>query len=161
MPKQIMDRAASDNEYLHRDFHGALSSALIYLQDRFGSEAVREYLRHFAAGFYAPLRDDLRQRGLAAMAERLRALYEKEGADVKIEPGDGELIVRVGACPAVTHMRASGYEVSPLWHETISSVNEAICEGSLFAFELLHYDEQTGASTGRFYRPAAQGGDAR
>ena len=163
MPKQVMDRRAADNQYLHSDFHGALSSALIYLHERFGDEAVREYLRRFARSFYAPLREDMQRRGLAAIAERLRRVYEDEGARVQIDLSEDELTVRVEACPAVTHMRAQGYAVSPLWHETIHSVNEAICEGSAFAFELLDYDEQTGASTGRFYRRdfAAETGEAQ
>jgi predicted ArsR family transcriptional regulator len=152
MPKEVMDRRASDNEYLHKDFHGALSSALIYLEDRFGPDAVREYLREFARKYYAPLREDLAERGLEAIADRLRRVYEDEGADVCIELDSDGLIVEVEACPAVTHMREHGYEVSPMWRETIRSVNEGICEGSAFDFELLEYHEETGASRGRFFR---------
>jgi predicted ArsR family transcriptional regulator len=152
MPKEVMDRRASDNEYLHKDFHGALSSALIYLEDRFGPDAVREYLREFARKYYAPLREDLAERGLEAIADRLRRVYEDEGADVCIELDRDGLIVEVEACPAVTHMREHGYEVAPMWRETIRSVNEGICEGSTFDFELLEYHEETGASRGRFFR---------
>lgn len=156
MPKQVMDRRASDNEYLHRDFHGALSSALIYLEGRFGPEAVCDYLRRFARSFHAPLREELRDRGLVAIAERLRRVYEAEGAAPHIDLSEDELIVRVEACPAVTHMREHGYEVAPLWRETLRSVNEGICEDSAFDFELLDYDEQTGASVGRFFRRDAR-----
>ncbi len=157
MPKQVMERRASDNVYLHRDFHGALSSGLIYLEERFGPEAVREYLRRFALAYYAPLREELRERGLQPIAERLRRVYEDEGGQVVVELSERELVVRVAACPAVTHMRGHDYQVSPLWHETIRTVNEAICEGSAFDFELIEYDELTGASTGRFYRREGAG----
>lgn len=152
MPKEVMERRASDNEYLHRDFHGALSSALIYLEERFGPEAVREYLRDFARKYYAPLREDMQERGLEAVADRLRRVYEDEGADVCLEMNEDELIVEVEACPAVTHMREHGYEVAPMWRETIRSVNEGICEGGPYDFELLEYDQGTGASRGRFFR---------
>jgi len=152
-----MDRRASDNVYLHRDFHGALSAALIYLEERFGEDAVREYLRGFARAFYAPLRADLAERGLPAIADRLRRVYEAEGAHVSIELSDDELMVRVEACPAVTHMRDRGYAVSRLWRETISSVNEAICEDSAFDFDLVEYNEETGASVQRFYRRTTAG----
>ncbi len=47
MARQVMRREASDNEYLHRDFHGALSAAIEYLDRRYGEEAVRSYLREF------------------------------------------------------------------------------------------------------------------
>lgn len=157
MPKEVMDRRASDNEYLHKDFHGALSNALIYLEERFGPEAVREYLREFARKYYAPLREEMRERGLEAMAERLRRVYEDEGADVCLEMTEEGLIVEVEACPAVTHMRAHGYAVAPMWHETIRSVNEGICEGSAYDFELLEYCEQSGASRGRFFRRDEEG----
>jgi len=58
----------------------------------------------------------------------------------------------VEACPAVTHMREHGYQVAPMWRETISSVNAGICDGSAYDFELLEYCEETGASRGRFFR---------
>jgi hypothetical protein len=152
MAKEVMDRRASDNEYLHRDFHGALSSALIYLEERFGPEAVSEYLRGFARAYYAPLSAELRTRGLEALADRLRRVYETEGAELSLTFTGGSLTVEVEACPAVRHMRERGYAVSPLWRETIRAVNEAICEGSVYAFELLEYREETGASRGRFFR---------
>jgi len=151
MPKEVMDRRASDNEYLHKDFHGALSSALIYLEERFGPDAVREYLREFARKYYAPLREDIAERGLEAVANRLRRVYADEGADVCIDLTREGLIVEVEACPAVTHMRKHGYEVAPMWRETIRSVNEGICEGSAYDYELLEYCEETGASRGRFF----------
>ena len=44
------------------------------------------------------------------------------------------------------------HKVSPLFVETTRTVNEAICEGTPFAFELVEYDEQTGKSIQRFYR---------
>lgn len=158
MPKEVMERRASDNEYLHKDFHGALSSALIYLEERFGAEAVREYLRGFAREYYAPVREEMAERGLEAVADRLRRVYAEEGADVRLELSGDTLTVEVEACPAVTHMRASGYEVAPLWSETIRSVNEALCEGTAYQFELLEYCGETGASVGRFSRREDGGG---
>lgn len=152
MPKEVMDRRASDNEYLHRDFHGALSSALIYLEERFGPDAVRDYLRQFALSYYAPLREEVAERGLPAIAERLRAVYAAEGGEVRLDLHADELLVSAEACPAVAHMRAHGYAVSPLWGETIRITNEAICEGSPWRFELLEYCDATGASRGRFSR---------
>ncbi len=152
MPREVMDRRAADNEYLHKDFHGALSNALIYLEERFGADAVRDYLRGFARSYYAPVREALRERGLVAIAERLRRVYADEGAQVELELSDDELIVRVPECPAVAHMRAHGYPVAHMWRETISAVNEAICEGSDYEFDLMDYDALTGRSIQRFRR---------
>ena len=57
--KQIMNRNAADNTYLHKDFHAALSTGISYLEERYGAEAVREYLHQFAISFYAPLTADI------------------------------------------------------------------------------------------------------
>jgi len=152
MPKEVMHRSASDNVYLHKDFHGALSAGIEYLDTRYGEQAVREYLRRFASAYYAPLKEDLRQRGLVALKEHFEKLYEREGGEIDVSLGADELLVRVKACPAVAHMRARNYPVARLWHETTRSVNEALCEGTGFSGELLQYDPQTGRAVMRFRR---------
>ncbi len=154
MPKEIIKRTARDNQYLHKDFHGALSVGLEYLEANYGEASVREYLRQFALEFYAPLKADLNRRGLVALAEHFEKLYETEGGRVEVTLSDDELRVEVEACPAVTHMRAQGYPVSPLFHETTKTVNEAICEGTPYTAELVDYDDQTGRSIQRFLRRA-------
>ena len=152
MPKEVMRRQAADNPYLHKDFHGALSTGIDYLDQKFGEEAVREYLREFANSFYAPLKQEIRERGLAAIKEHFEEVYKVEGGEVEMEMTDDELVIRVAACPAVTHMREHGYPVARLWHETTRTVNEMLCEQTPFAAELVEYDEQTGRSVQRFYR---------
>jgi hypothetical protein len=78
MPKEVMTRQAADNVYLHKDFHGALSRGIDYLHQQFGAEAVREYLWQFATAYYAPLKEDLRRRGLVAIQEHLERVYRTE-----------------------------------------------------------------------------------
>jgi hypothetical protein len=152
MPKEVMRRSASDNTYLHRDFHAALSCGIQYLHDHFGAGAVREYLREFGRTFYAPLREDLRARGLAAVREHFERIYAIEEAEVFFEEAEGELILRVPSCPAVTHMRTHNRPVADLFVETTRTVNEAICEGTPYGAELLEYDPETGRSVQRFFR---------
>jgi hypothetical protein len=152
MAKEVMTRTASQNTYLHKDFHGALSVGLIYVQEHFGDDAVREYLRDFATAFYSPLTASIRERGLIALKEHFEKIYNLEGGDVSIRYANDELVIDVKACPAVTHMREHNYLVSPLFHETTRTVNEVICDGTPVAFEMLSYDEQTGQRVERFYR---------
>lgn len=154
MPKQVMRRQASDNEYLHRDFHGALSCGIDYLQQHFGEDAVREYLRTFALTYYAPVREALRQRGLPALREHFERLYRVEGGQAEIELDADTLTIRVAACPAVQHMRAHGYAVAELFHETSRTVNDALCEGTEYCAELVEYDPETGAGVQRFSKRA-------
>ena len=152
MAKEVMRRRASDNEYLHKDFHGVLSEGIKYIDDRYGEEAVREYLRGFASSFYAPLVSDIKERGLMALKERLEEIYKAEGARVETALSGDELLVTVEACPAVMHMREQGYRVARLFRETTSTVSDALCEGTPFSAELVEYDEQTGRSVQRFRR---------
>ncbi len=153
--KQVMNRSASDNTYLHKDFHGALSTALTYLQDRYGDQSVREYLHQFAAAFYSALTADINQRGLVALQEHFERIYQIEGGKVDTKLSDDEMILDVDACPAVMHLRQQGQPVAPLFYETTKTVNETICEGTPFAAELVDYDEATGRSQVRFARRTA------
>lgn len=155
MPREVMRRKASDNPYLHKDFHGTLSCGIDYLEQHFGEDAVRDYLREFARTFYAPLRESLATRGLVAIKEHFEAVYRREDAEAAFELSEDELVIRVPACPAVAHMRAHGYPVARLFHETTRTVNEALCEGTPFAAELAEYDPETGRSVQRFYREQA------
>lgn len=151
MAKEVMTRRASDNAYLHKDFHGALSTAIDYLQQTYGREAVRQYLRQFAASYYAPLKRDICSRGLVALKEYFEQIYAIEGGKVEIDLFDDELTLRIFACPAVTHMRENGYAVAELFYETHVAVNDAICEDTPFAAEMPEYDQATGRSVQRFF----------
>lgn len=152
MPKEVMHRSASDNEYLHKDFHGALSVGINYLEEKYGPEAVREYLREFTNTYFAPLKEDLQTRGLVALKEHFEKVYQIEGGDVSFEFGEDELVLKVAACPAVMHMRERGLPVANMFDETTRTVNETLCQGSDFDAELVEYDPQTGKSIQRFFR---------
>jgi predicted ArsR family transcriptional regulator len=152
MPKKVMRRTAADSVYLHKDFHGALSAGIEYVHQCYGAQAVRDYLRRFAASYYAPLTAAMRQRGLAAMKEHLERVYQTEGGTIEITCSEDELLLEVMACPAITHMRACGYPVARLFCETTRSVFAAICEDTPFAVEVLEYDDSTGGSRVRFHR---------
>ncbi len=152
MPRKVIHRKKSDNVYLHKDFHGALSAGLDYLNERYGEQAAREYLRCFTNSFYAPLKADLAKRGLVALQEHFQQVYRAEDGDVTFSLSADELVIEVRQCPAVMHMRQRGYPVTSLWSETTRTVNEALCEGTDFEAELADYDEQTGRGRQRFWR---------
>ena len=152
MAKQTMHRTAGDNDYLHQDFHGALSASIEYLHEVFGEEGVREYLWQFARAFYAPLTAALNSRGLMALETHFRNIYDLEGGNARFIWSEDELRIEVEACPAVTHMRKRGYPVARLFRETTDTVNRAICHGTPFDVESLDYDDETGRSVQRFYR---------
>lgn len=152
--KETMSRRAAGNIYFHPDFHGALSCGIEYLHEHYGEDAVRGYIREFTLTFYAPLRKALREKGLVALKDHFAAVYRQEGGGAQFELSDDGLVIRMAACPAVRHMRARGYPVARLFHETTRTVNEALCEGTPFVAELLEYDPRTGRSVQRFSRRA-------
>jgi hypothetical protein len=154
MAKHVMRRGAGDNQYLHKDFHGALSSGLEYLHQNYGEDAVRDYLWQFARAYFAPLTDALRRRGLAAVQEHFEKIYKIEGGEVSFRLTEDDLWIEVAACPAVTHMRDQGYPVAALFRETKATVASAICHQTPYDAELLEYDDQTGRSVQRFHRRA-------
>ena len=153
--KQVMHRNAVDSVYLHKDFHGVLSCGIEYLHEHYGEDAVREYLREFTLTFYAPLRQALREKGLAVLKDHFEAVYRQEGGEAQFELSDDELVIRVAACPAVQHLRAAGYHVARLFHETTRTVNEVLCEDTPYIAELIEYDPQTGRNIQRFRRRSA------
>ena len=152
MAKMVMDRRAADNRYLHKDFHAALNCGIRYLGERFGEEAVRDYLYDFSRQWYAPLRRALLDEGLAAVARHIIESHRVEGVEIRAERSADELVLTIPACPAVMHMRSRGEEPSPLFVETTLTVNRALCDETPYEFELLEYDVETGRSVQRFFR---------
>ena len=152
MAREVIRRNAADNVYLHKDFHGALSAGLAYLEQRYGVEALRDYLRQFALTFYAAVTLAMKERGLVALREHFQRVYTLEGGQIDITLSEDEMLVKVEACPAVAHMRQHEYAVAPLFYETSRTVYAAICEGTPFVSEWLVYDEQSGRTVVRFYR---------
>jgi len=70
MSKEVMDRRAADSPYLNKGFHGALSSGIDHVADRFGEQGVRDSLHQFGVVSYAPLKEQTKQRWLEALRYR-------------------------------------------------------------------------------------------
>jgi hypothetical protein len=152
MPIEKMKRMASDNEYLHRDFHIALNNGLIYLEEKYGRDAVVEYLEDFSNTYYRPLKDSLIKTGLSALKEYFERIYAAEKSSVKTSCSSDELFVEIEKCPAVEYMRTNNVKPSPAYSETSDTVYRTICKDTPFDFELVEYDNETGRSKMKFYR---------
>jgi hypothetical protein len=154
MAKEVMERRASDNKYLHKDFHNLMNLGIEYIHTNYGEESVREYLSQFASSYYAPLKDAIGEKGLIAVKEHYEKIYLAEEAldSVSFKASVDELIIYIEKCPAVSHMKKSGITPSSLYHELTKTVYETVCEGTPYSFEQKSYDPDTGASVERFYR---------
>lgn len=157
MTKQVLDIKACDNIYLYKSFHAVLNDMLIYLKDRYGESAVKEYLRRFARSYYSPLTEDLKQGRLSSLKEHFDKVYGDEGAEYHLQYSDDELVLTVKECPGIRYLRDSGKSPSDMYIETLRAIHGEICKETPFEYELLSYDPETGASKERFYRAGSAG----
>lgn len=139
---------SSDKEYFHPDFHSSMNMGIEYLGTRHGEDDVRAYLTMFANDVYKPVFEAAKQDPLQAVEDRIRETYKLEKAEdaLSIENDGNELRVKIAYCPAVRHLQKTGREVSRWFKETTAVVMAVIAENCGLAFQLLQYDDQTGAA---------------
>lgn len=154
MSKQVMTRRASDNKYLHRDFHVSADIGLEYVGRQYGDKGVEEYLTVFTVEYYKPLIENCKKIGIKAIEEWLRETYKKEEAEEAIEiiSNENEISVKVKYCPAIEFMKKSGHVPSKWFKQTTILVNRVIAEQSGLIFEMGQYDELTGKADFIFKR---------
>ncbi|MGA3323582.1 MAG: hypothetical protein ABSF45_03860 [Terriglobia bacterium] len=124
---RILDCKATDHDYLHKDFHGALCYGIKYLDDHYGPEATAEFLRQVGRSYYAPLSQQLKSDGLSALENHWREVFTKEGGKFSLELQDGVLTLTVHECPAIAHLKKINRLFTPRFCETTVVVNETIC----------------------------------
>jgi hypothetical protein len=139
---------------VHKDFHGALSYGIQFLVEQYGEEGLREFIGRLADTVYAPLVADLKARGLIALEEHWRRVFDLEEGEYRIEYGNDELIFSVQRCPAVSHMQAQGYAVAPHFCEHTRIVNEAVCERAGYRSSV-EYDQSRASCVQRFRKAPA------
>jgi hypothetical protein len=154
MSIKVMDRKAADNKYLHRDFHISGDTGIRYVGEKYGDNGVKEYLRRFAANYYAPLFSAVKEKGLAALKEHIENIYAIEEASsvLKTVLTENELLVEVEQCPAIAYMKSIGYTPSKWYMEETRTINETIADYTDLGFELISYDNETGKTSYRFFR---------
>ncbi len=148
----VMDRHAYDNEYFHPDFHSSMNMSIDYLGENYGPEGLEEYCRRYVEHVYSPLLEKIGREGLAAVKEKIEDTYAKEKASEVLRTvlSPGSLEVYVERCPAVTHLKASGREVSAWFRYSTEYIMKAIAEKTGYGFEMLSYDDGTGKASYRF-----------
>ena len=138
---------------VHKDFHGALSYGLQFLDEHFGEEGVRAFLSGLAESVYKPLVEDVRSRGVAALRDHWQQVFALEGGEIELREEDGTLQLRVLRCPAIAHMKQRGYCVATRFCEHTRVVNEAVCRAAGFECEV-EYDQPAGRCLQRFWMAA-------
>jgi len=149
MPVEVMNRSASDNRYLHRDFHLSLNTGIDYLYKTYTMADVEIYLTRFASNFYAPVIERIKEGGLEAAKTAFLSPYEAEGEEavVSFTERKGEVIINISECPAVRHFNGQGITPSAVYPLSTTVVWTEICRQAGLGFQTLSYDAKTGAAT--------------
>ena len=153
--KQVLDCKASDHEYLHKDFHGALCYSIRYLDEHYGQDATREYLQQVGRTYFAPLTEALKKGGLSALEKHWRDVFGQEGGKFSLDYQDGKLILEVQECPAVAHLLKKGQLFTDRFCETTVVVNETICQQAGYRCSC-EYEPGQGKCVQRFW-PGEEG----
>lgn len=144
----VMDRKAAENEYFHPDFHSSLNMGIHYVGENYGMDAVREYLTRYTKNVYCKVIDDIKVRGIQAIADKITDTYAKEKAAdaLALNVGENALNVSIAYCPAVKHLKATGRVVTKWYRYTTEIVMEVLAAAAGYKFVMESYDEETGAA---------------
>ena len=150
--KEIMDRKASDNKYLHRDFHVSMKMALDYCYTLYGDDDVKQYLRQFSAAYFKPLAEQIRSEGLVPLKTYFEQIYAAEESQVETTLNGSVLTVSVPYCPAVAYLRKSGHEIPSYYDYTTTIVYDELCQRAGLSSALDEYERETGRCVMRFIK---------
>jgi len=148
---KILDQKASDNEYMHKDFHGVLCYAIKYLDEHFGQESTTEYLQQVGNTYFAPLSEQLKKQGLCALENHFRKIFEKENGSFKIEYDQDILKITVHSCPAISHLKKNKLFFTDRFCESTVIVNQAICNNAGYSSSCI-YQPGKGSCVQKFWK---------
>lgn len=149
---KTMSRKASDNKYLHKDFHISMNLLMEYIYNNFGKDKLIEYLKQYTSEYFKPLYEKMKKGDIDAIASYLRDIYEQEEWTVSIVQDENTVVVSQDACPGISHIKSKGGTPITLYVETYNTVYKTLCEGTPFEYELVFFDEETGACKQIFKR---------
>lgn len=148
----VMRRNAADNEYFHPSFHFSLSRCVHYIGENYGIDHVRAAMTRYTKNALCKTLEAIPAKGLAAIRDKIVESYELDKAPdaVRCDLTDNSLNVTVNYCPAIKWLVDNGKWLSPWFRYTTECVMEVLAEAAGAKFEMLSYDEQTGACAYRF-----------
>jgi hypothetical protein len=148
----VMERDGTENEYLHKDFHLSMNLLLQYIYDKFGEDAVIEYLQKFTREYHGPLTRELSEGYITPLIDYFEDIYEREGSKIEIEFDSSRLRLTIPSCPAFDHIREKGQEPSKMLKYTYETIFNTICENTPFEYIQERYNEETGGGIHTFKR---------
>ncbi|MGV8090498.1 MAG: hypothetical protein AB2L24_01350 [Mangrovibacterium sp.] len=150
--RKVMERKASDNKYLHKDFHLSMNILLRYIYENFGKEQLINYLVQYAEAYYQPINQKLKEGNMTVLEKYFTDIYKKEEWPVKINCGGNFIEIEQDACPGISYIKSKGGEPCPYYRETYDTIYKTICRGTPFEYTLEYFSEETGACKQLFRR---------
>jgi len=154
MPIIKMERKAADNEYLHKDFHISGDIGIAYIGNMYGDAAVKDYIAQYAAAYYPPLIEKIKEEGLKALQEYFINIFgiEKYSAFIKTELSENGLTVEIERCPAVEYMKSQNHTPSKWYRETTLTLYKVLAELAGYVFVPGYYEESNGKAKFSFVK---------
>jgi len=149
---KVIERRASDNKYLHRDFHISMNMLMQYICDEFGVGALIEYLVQFSRAFHSQRTENMKTDGLECLRKYFTDIYEKEEWPVSIVLENDVLTISQDACPGIAYLEKNGHKPVTKYIETYTTVYRTMCEGTPYEYIMEKFTTETGACRQRFQR---------
>jgi hypothetical protein len=152
MKIKVLQRSASENRYLHKDFHGALCYAIKYLDDTYGHDATTRYLQQVGESVFSPLIAELKQKGLGVLEQHWKAIFDLEEGNYDLKYDGDVLVLTVHQCPAIQHLKNRNQLYTDRYCETTVVVNETICSAAGYKC-VCNYELGVGRCVQKFWKP--------
>ncbi len=149
---EVFEQKASENKYLHRDFHISMNILMEYISEKFGEGALTEYLRMFSGEFHKERKKLLVENGLVVLKDYFEKVYSEEEWNIEISLSDNELRISQEACPGISHIRKNGFLPIPRYIETYTTIYEELCRETPYEYEMLEFNNDTGECSQTFRR---------
>ncbi len=148
MPKAQQDASKSN---IHKDFHGAFSHCIKYIYEKYGKVEMTKCLEQIAERVYKPLIEAIAKEGLQALEKHWQRIFTLEAADFNQYYENGILVLNVKKCPAIMHMKKSGFDIFEKYCEHTRIMNKKICDLAGYSCSVT-YNQKEGYCEQRFWK---------
>ena len=139
----IIDLKSEDNKYLHRDFHLLGDLALKYCGEKFGDDAVIDFLTDYVKGYYSPVIEKIKKGGITALEAWIKDVYRIEEAEEYLETfrTENKLVVNIKKSPVIEYMRSLNQSPTKYYIEETRTLYRVIAEETGLKFNLMFYND--------------------
>jgi len=141
---------------VHKDFHLLTAGMIQYLEEKFGHDELVYFLKRVAETVYVPLVDEIRSRGLDAIADQVAYAFSHEDGLYNFARTEDSLQVRVTRCPAVWHLKSKGEKIPRSFCEQTRVVMREVCRQAGCSFHI-EFNTEQGTCVQTFRMPEKMG----